>query len=401
MRVLIALASALVAGLFAWFVVKPQLDPTPQPLTIVQRTPEDADTTAWRVRMEAEYPPVPIHAFEDTTLERSALAQPILERLYVQLRTGVMAWHPQIGFRRPANLRDHYEWDELPRGGWTLATNSEGWRAEVEVDRSRPIFAVAGDSHAEGACDAADTFTGRIGAALADDDLQVLNAACGGHSFHQYLGVLEALCGDVPGQPVDVEADHPLETLVVSIYGGNDLHEILRLAHWFGRSDRPPGWGRDNARIAPWRETHLPAIAQAVEGAVYFRNNPGEAQLALAEAVAVCEELVRHAERRGIRLLFLYLPSPLETEPEAHPTQFGDLLADLELDPAALETYFELGDELLSRLGDLGAEIRDLRPSFRASSVPLFWERDLHLNLDGHALVAEEVLDWYRAPGNE
>ncbi|MDF1798597.1 MAG: hypothetical protein P1V81_05435 [Planctomycetota bacterium] len=401
MRLIVALASALAAGLFAWFVVKPQLDAPPQPLAVVPRTPQDADTAAWRARMEAELPPIPIRAFEDTTLVRSVLAAPILERLYVQLRTGAMAWHPQIGFRRPANLDDHYDWDELPLGGWNLTTNSEGWRADAELDPTLPIFAIAGDSHAEGACDLADTFSGRIAAALAGEQLQVLNAACGGHSFHQYLGVLEALCGDVPGQLVDRDADQPLETFVVSIYGGNDLHEVLRLAHWFGKSDRPPGWGRDNARIAPWRKEHLPAIAQAVEGAVYFRNNPGEAQLALAEAVAVCEELVRHAERRGIRLLFLYLPSPLETEPDAHAAQFEELLAAMELDGASLATYFELGDQLLSRLTDLGGEIRDLRPAFRDSSVPLFWERDLHLNLDGHALVAAEVLDWYRAPDNE
>ena len=399
-RTLLALASALAALALGWLVLRPLLSEPPPPLTVVPAPPLDPDAALWRERMETEHPPVPIRAFEDTTLAREVTAEALMPRLYPQVGRG-MTWHPQRSFRRPSDLEQRHAWPELEAGGWALATNHAGWRHRGELEAGRPVLAITGDSHLEGACALADTAAGRVAAALAGADLQVLNAACGGYSAHQYLGVLEDLCDDLPGELVDPDRPVDLEALVVGVYGGNDWTEVLRLAHWNARTDRPRGWGRDNARIAPWRATHAPALAQAVDAAVYLRNNPTEADRALAETLAVCEELSRHAERRGIRLLVLYLPSALEVEPERHPDHFDALLADLELTADQLAEVHGLGDRFLAGLGDLGVDFRALRPAFRASPVQLFWDRDLHLVPDGHALVADVVLDWYRGPDDE
>jgi lysophospholipase L1-like esterase len=402
-RLLLVLASAALALALGRFVLVPLLSSEPPALVVVERTPEDEHTAAWRAEMNRLHPPVPIRAFDDTTLVRETLAEPTAARLYPQLRVGAMAWHPQVGFRRLPSQELRFAWPEHPAGHWSLTTNADGLRAPRELQPDEPLFVIVGDSHAEGACELEETFAGRLAADLEADPKQepglvVLNAASGGHSLHQYIGTLEDLAGDVPGEPVDPARPIRVRTLVVTVYGGNDFQEVLRLAHWFGHSERPPDWGRDNPRLAPWRATHMPAIAQAVEHALYFRNNPSEAELALAESLAIAEELQRHAERRGFRLLFLYLPSALETERGRHPEHFEALLADLELSDADLQGGFELGDRFLEGLGQLGVNSVDLRPSFRASPVSLFWERDLHLNLSGHERVAEAVLDWYRAP---
>jgi hypothetical protein len=130
---------------------------------------------------------------------------------------------------------------------------------------------------------------------------------------------------------------------------------------------------------------------------LYFRNAPSEFDLALREALAVSEELQHHANRRGFRLVFLYLPSALESEPELHAEVLQPIFDALEVTPEEEAAASACGDAYLCGLEALGCETLDLRPLLR-NGEQHFWNRDLHLNLKGQALLAASLLDWYRTP---
>lgn len=400
-RLLLAFLGCLAAGLVAWQAapwLRARLGSGAPALKLIENEEALSDEFAARLAaLEARSPSIPIQAFPDTTLVRARLSQPIMERLYVALRIGQYPYDPVRDFRRHKDRVERFPWPEHPDGEWTMRTNSEGLRMDAERGPG-PYLAVIGDSHMDGACNNPEATAGLLGSALADErpDLQVVNVSCGGYSFHQYLGALEFLCGDEPGTFVDPQAAVPVEAMVVFVYGGNDFVEVLRLAHQFNGTERPDNWGRENERLAPWRQSHPAAIGQALNSIVYFRNSPSEVGVALAEGVAVVEELQRHASRRGFRLAIAYLPSALEVERALHPDAFEAPIAALDITPTELSYTWHMTDRFLADVRALGVEALDLRPTL-SSGGPYYWDYDLHLNLQGHARVTERLLEWFRS----
>jgi lysophospholipase L1-like esterase len=404
MRLFAALVTTLVTAGLA-LLLFPQLrgGGAPPPLQVLELRPEDADFTRWREFMEAQYPPIPLAPYADSTLARSSLALELLQKIYPPLRTPSQVWDPFLGFHRPPNLDRMVPWQEHPNGEWRLRTNSNGQRMDFDPTLAQDalVIGVAGDSHFDGVCNNSESLAGLLQKQLAQTfgatPLEIVNTANGGHSLYEYLGAMEMLLGDDLGAQYTEESrqETRLDAMVVCVYGGNDFTELLKLAHYFERSERPQGWGIDNVRIAPWRKTHLASIAQAVEGLVYFRNNPSEVQLALARAIEISEELLRHAERRKVPLLFVYLPSALESEPTQHERKHTELLQDLDITAADKQIFFGMGDKYLQGLRKRGAEVLDLRTVLGENSgAPLFWTKDLHLNPKGHLAVAKEVRTW-------
>lgn len=379
------------------------------PIQVLELRPEDVNQKRWREHMEAQFPPLPLAPYEDSTLVRSTLALEILQRIYPPLRTPEQVWDADLHFRRPGNLDRTVNWRDHPNGKWRLQTNDNGQRMDFlpTLAQDALVVGIAGDSHFDGVCDNKDALAGLLQSGLALSDvitkrthnlgpIEVVNTANGGHSFYEYLGAMEALL-DADSDAGDT-TDSRLDAMVVCIYGGNDFNEILKLGHYFGHTERPLGWGVDNERLVPWRKTHLPSLAQAVDGVIYFRNNPSEAQLALQLSLEISDELLRHAERRDVPLLFVYLPSALEAEPKVHLEKHAELLSSLDVTPADERALFDIGGDYLQGLRSRGAEVLDLRPilseNTRSTDGPLFWTKDLHLNLEGHLAVAEEVRTW-------
>lgn len=404
-RFVLALLGALVAGGLAWLALpwlQARLGGSAPPLEIHENTEERGDEFAERIAaIEARYPSVPIRAFPDTTLKRARLAREVLERYYISLRNGQYPYDPVRNFRRQVSQTERYPWPEHPAGAWVLRTNSEGLRMDAERGPG-PYLAIAGDSHMEGALANEEAVPGLMAAALADErpELQVVNVSCGGYSFHQYLGALEFLCGDEAGALVDPDADVPVEAYVMVVYGGNDFEEVLRLAHHFHGTQRPEGWGAENERLTPWRKSHPAALGQALNSIVYFRNAPSDLKFALEESLAVVEEVQRHASRRGFRFAVAYLPSALEVDPKRYVAEFAEPIAGLGITKDEVRGVDELTGAFLAGVRSLGVETIDLRPTLTGGG-PYYWHYDLHLNLEGSARVAEQLLDWFRSAPQE
>ena len=229
---IVSVAAALAMGFWLAPKLRDKLHPDPNVIRLLpgetadQSELERAEMLERLKWLEEQYPSIPIQAFDDTTLIRAQIQRPIMDRLYASVRIGDMAYHPVLNFRRRPNQNERYNWPEHPRGFWRVQTNSEGLRMNAERGPG-PYLVIAGDSHMEGAASNEESAAGLMQAALDSErpDLQVVNMACGGYSFPQYLAAVEYLCQDRPGERVDPKRPIPIEALVVVVYGGNDFTE--------------------------------------------------------------------------------------------------------------------------------------------------------------------------------
>ncbi len=279
-------------------------------------------------------------------------------------------------------LRDH------PAGGFTIRTNALGLREDGEVSGEQPDLRViaVGDSHVDGLCDNADSFPNLLEAELArrhpGRSIEVLNAACGGWSFYNYLGALEGL------------ADLRPDVFVLVAYGGNDFQGALSLYH-YQRGDRPPKAAHDTMRamLALSEDGTVGLPAQYLVQAAYLYDHPREEQAALDMTLQVTAEVERRCRQRGIALLCVYLPPWPHAQPELCANLLAEALARAPLPEEALAADERLADAWLAWLAREGIAAVDLRPAFHAEAEPLYWKSDHHLNLAGHRAAARALLE--------
>jgi hypothetical protein len=274
------------------------------------------------------------------------------------------------------------EWPEHPRGAWRLVSNADGLREDGEIARERPDLRVlvTGDSHTDGWCDNAESFANLLEAELARRNpgrsVEVLNAGNAGYSFHNYLGVLakwRALAPDV---------------FVVCVYGGNDFRDVLAPAAYFRREPPWPFPEEEQEEVALGRKLSIAGMTNAFRSLFYFRRHPEGAERALADALELCGEMSAACRALGTRCVVLYLPTAVDVDRELRPELFRRWIRKLGFSEEDLAIHARLGERLLADLRAAGVETLDLTEALRARGEPCYWERDLHLNLVGHAVVA-------------
>lgn len=305
------------------------------------------------------------------------------------------AYDPDLIFRHRANLASRTTWPEHPAGEWTLRTNADGFREDGPAslaDADLGIL-VAGDSHASGACDNGETFAAllqaRLGADRPGERVEVLNAACPGYSFYNYLGTVRRFLPDRP------------DTVVVTVYGGNDFYGVLKVHHWLRGTTYPPRRKNYWEKVERARERSTSFLAQSLNQVLYFQEHPEQADVALEAALVLAGETRRLCAESGARLVYVYVPPMFEVGHPELEDDVRDLREILDLDESDLFTSREIGRTFLDGLERLGIDALDMGPVFRATEAPVYWARDLHINLLGHERVAEELHRWFDAGGGE
>ena len=291
-------------------------------------------------------------------------------------------YDPWCFFSHVPDLDHEIEWPEHPRGKWSYRTNSIGLREDAEVLPARPDLRVlvTGDSQSEGFCDNADAWPNLVEAALARRfpalSVEVLNAADGGYSFHQYLCVLEKFLDLRP------------HLFVVAVFGGNDFREMLVPYRYFARLPHVADAAQDLERMRAIGGGDSPLLTQGLYSAAYFRSHPDEVQVASSESRALMAEMKRVCDEHSIRLACVYIPSPIELTESSRPADLDPAIAALDLTPGDLEAHAALGRDFVHEVGRLGIETLDLSDALRAEPQSCFWRGDLHLNLAGNRAVA-------------
>lgn len=301
-----------------------------------------------------------------------------------------IVYNPWCYYRLRPGLAYEVPWPEHPRGAWTRRTNSIGLREDDDLDlRGADVrVLVTGDSHVDGVCDNGESFVNRLEALLAarhpDQRVVALNAGVTGYSFYNYLGVLEeALAGAHGALP---------QVFVVTVYGGNDFVEVLRLQHYFRGTQMPPRSTHYWDRIEAAKRVSTNALGQGLNQTAFFLAHPEQLDVALEASRAVLHQIVRRCREHGIRPIVLHLPAAFDRPwPELEPLMARALEA-LELEPQDLAFGSELEGHLRDQVAEIGAEYLDLAERF-AQGPPCYWTRDLHLDLRGHELTAQALLE--------
>ena len=293
-------------------------------------------------------------------------------------------YDPDCYYRYRRGIDARIDWPEHPLGFWTRRTNGLGLREDADqaLDAGELGVLVTGDSHTDGVCSNAESFANGIEATLGEvtgREVVAWNAGVVGYSFYNYLGVLRKY--------LDREPD----AFVVAVYGGNDFLEVLRPHHYLRGTTLPPRREGYRDKISAAREVSSTALAQGLNQVLYFQEFPDQIEAALEAAHVTAGEIKRLCDERGIRLLFAYLPPAFEASWPALDRMAERAKSVLEISDADLGVARRIADEFLGDLSRQGIEWIDCAPLLRAHEAPCFWERDLHLNLIGHRLVAERI----------
>jgi len=394
-----------VAGL--WFGLGGPKRARPAPLVEVVITDPDPTRAEWCARQrlfDQKHPPRPVRHFEDSTLlwERLNLAAVLRIRPHLASGAGVV-FDEFSHFRRSPNLRFETPFPEHPDGSWWVVTNAQGLRMDrpSRGDGLEFVVLATGDSHSEGACNNAESWSQLLGARLDTLGLagntDVLNASCGGFTLYSYLGVLERALAGAQGLPKP-------NVYAVAIYGGNDLLELLPFRHYFARRPRPLGHSEYTVDMQHLRRDYMPAMAQVFEQILYFRHNPGEQEEAIAGAVEVLVEIDRLCQANGIRFVPMWLPSAADLEWDRHGDVFDVIAADRTLEDHWRHSALRLGERIRAETAQL--DWIDLGPPLAEVPGGAFWVLDNHINLAAHESIAQQLFarlserGWLPTPGS-
>jgi len=322
-------------------------------------------------------------------LLRAALDEETVREM-MPLKGPARNYNPFCYFHRRPGLSLVQKWNEHPNGKFPIVTNSLGLRSDRELAETAPDLRilVAGDSHIDGVCANAECFPSqleeRLLAARPERSVEVINGSSGAYSFYHYLGVLERVL-DLGVQP---------DLFVMVVYGGNDFLGVF-LWHFFHATLRPKNSKDDLARRDEVAEKYPQALGQALNAAAYFRRGgPREVETALRMGREATREVQRLCAEEGIELLVMYLPSPTEMPKHADQEKLVAGAEVMRLSGEDLDLLGTMADRYLEEIAALGVPTIDLRPSFRSLQGPLYWARDLHLNLEGHKAAADLSAPW-------
>lgn len=297
---------------------------------------------------------------------------------------GGFEYDPQLYYRRQGGL-DYFEaWPEHAGGGFRCRTSPEGWREDWDVmpDHHDLLVVVTGDSHTDGMCENSESFANRLEAALRERHpgraIEVLNTGLTGYSFYNYLGALQKLL------PL-----HP-DAFVVATYGGNDFLDMLKPWHCLHNTAPPPRSPEFWRRLHEAESVSGNAVAQALNQLLYFQSYPDQAELAQQAVECVTREIERICREQGIALWYVYIPPGFSTEGELEPT-IAEAQRRLQLTNSDLHSYDRLADRLQAQTRTLGIPLVDLRESLRGHVGEYYW-KDLHINVRGHQLIADQLL---------
>jgi hypothetical protein len=300
----------------------------------------------------------------------------------LQLYGGSANYDPWTYVRWDAFQDFDAKWPDHPRGGWRQRTNGEGLREDHELaERQADLrVLVAGDSHTFGNCDNHDSFPNLLEARLAElhpgKEVEVLNAASGGYSLFNYFGTLLRFREFAP------------QVFVVAVYAGNDFTEITYVYKRF-QHEEPASWPMDTLETR--RRALLKAkyaMGQCYNSAFALARLRGDYETSRAAAIQLCTEMKQVCDERGIHMLVCLIPPACDCKREQPHEDIERARALLGLTPEELRLNSQLAAELLADLARAGVATLDMTPIFDAQPRPPFWDLDLHMDLEGHRLIA-------------
>ncbi len=291
---------------------------------------------------------------------------------------------------RPDMIRT-WQWPEHPEGRLTLRTNNLGFREDRPTDlKKRGLrILVSGDSHTAGLVENEDSFANLLEARLREQPgraaCEVLNAGVPHTGPYCYLGVLRKYLWLEP------------DVFIAVLFTGNDFWDELKVRTYLEQRTMPPeGDVQYLARVQGAHRRWPGPVSQGLNQAYRWKHFREEPDRALEAAVATYREIQQLCSDSGIEFLAVVLPTKMDADAGDDADVLEAARLALGLDETDMGINRSLGERFVRGLERAGIRCLDPLPHMRASSTVLYWRRDYHLGLNGHALLARLLEDELR-----
>ncbi len=327
-------------------------------------------------------------SIEGETLDKEAATKlfPVLDP---KRRTRGEIYDPLTIVSLGADRFGEREWAEHPTGRMVYRTNNLGFREDEPTVVKKPAgtfrVLVAGDSHTEGFVHNPETFANVLEHKLNERGdgtrYEVINGGIGTTGPYSHLGVLR--------KHLDLEPDLFLATL----YTGNDFVDAMKISDFY--SKRKPGpfppeaKQRMNGAAKRWPRQ----LSQGFFQAHLFHHRPWDAKVGKGAAERCYKKMRELCRDNGIGFACLILPTKMQVDLEDDRDTFDAIVAALELSDEVIDLNRDLAIDFREAMRKLGSPCVDPFDAMRADPRPLYWRGDYHLNVDGHALVADLLLE--------
>ena len=330
-------------------------------------------------------------SFDPTTHPSGWPGTVITEEVAQGLEIG-MGENPRLTYDPVAIVRNTpdvdftFDWAEHEGGTVTFVNDGNGFRRRPDepATGADATVLVLGDSHTYGLVDNDETFTSvlehELDAAGSGRRFAVLNAAVAGTGPHEYLGSLELF---LPRRP---------DLVLAVFFTGNDFINALRVDAFLNKVKPPRGDKDAQLRFAIARKQWRSQLSQGFGQAQEFTLHPEEGQY----AVGVCRDVFLRMDalcrEHGTRLLVVMLPCKPAVDGDDDADTIAALLRTLQLTREQLDVNRRLGQRLVAALTEAGVDAVDLHEAMGGAHPPYYWASDHHLDVAGHARVAEALL---------
>jgi lysophospholipase L1-like esterase len=314
-----------------------------------------------------------------TVLDRATV-----EALLPHLKTSEwMLFDPVTIVRVRPNYVSDLPWPDHPGGKVVLRSNEHGFREDAPTAEapSGPRVVVIGDSQTFGLVNNDESFANVLEARLAKSlpgGAEVINAATTGTGPYEHLASL--------AEQLDL---HPDLVLVV-ICSGNDFSNAMAFSDFFTKRSWPrlPVDARERFEAARGKAREV--MAQGLSQAFDFSCRPENGDVGLHATIAVVEQMADLCRARGVRFLCALLPTKEDVDADDLPRR-RELVTTLMMSPTDVALNRTFAVAFRDALAQRGIDALDLLPALQGRGQPLYWRSDYHLNVAGHAAVAEAL----------
>ncbi len=334
--------------------------------------------------------------------EGDVLTEEVAVRLFACLsvrKTPRHRYDPQSYIALLPDADHTHPWPEHPRRKLRLKTNNRGYREDQPtlVEKRGPRILVTGDSHTEGFVWNRESFVNVLEHSLRAASKQatgterpydVINAGIGASHPYNHIGVLR--------NALELQPD----AFIAVLFSGNDFGGVTGVADFFNKRERPTfpesyrevltaavdSIGSDNDR---WGRT---IIGNGYNQPYRLKHFPAEIELTFSAVMECYDEMASICAERQIPFMVVLLPSKPHVDVDDDRELHRTLLEKLQLTEEQFGASLALARRVMAALDEQGVRTFDATPGLAARSRPdrpLYWLKDYHLNVAGHAALAE------------
>jgi len=141
-------------------------------------------------------------------------------------------------------------------------------------------------------------------------------------------------------------------------------------------------------------------MGQCLGQANLTRSNPQVLEATFQLQEMVLQRLVQESGDSGAKLLVVIIPTKLQVEPEDDQESINAVAAMLDLEGDNLHFDDQVVERIVRLCRDNQIAFVDAGPALRQAAqdgATFYWRPNWHLNVEGNALVAEQIYDYLQA----